>query len=146
MDQVLADINWETVLVASILPLLGLIGIIYQSYQKRKEAREGNDATRAAKREPTWNEVVDENRKLRTDLENQKKDNDAKIEALEARFDAFEKKTNTRIGALSNMLHSASSQWPADQPGPYFSQEDLDALENTDVPYVWRNRVRPPIR
>lgn len=143
MDQILADINWETVLVASILPVLSLIGIIYQSHQKRKEARDGNDSTRAAKREPTWNEVVDENRKLRTDLDSQKKDYDAKIESIEKRFDAFETKTNTRIGALSNMLHSASSQWPADTPGPYFSQEDLDALENTDVPFVWRNRVRP---
>lgn len=143
MGQMVADINWETVLVASIVPIIGLIGLIYQSYQKRKEARDGADSTRAAKREPTWNEVVDENRKLRTDLDNQKKEYDARIEAIEKRFEAFEKKTNTRIGALSNMLHSASSQWPADQPGPYFSQEDLDALENTDVPFVWRNRVRP---
>lgn len=143
MGQMLADINWETVLVASIVPIIGLIGLIYQSYQKRKENKDGADATRAAKREPTWNEVVDENRKLRTDLDNQKKEYDTRIEAIEKRFEAFEKKTNTRIGALSNMLHSASSQWPADHPGPYFSQEDLDALENTDVPFVWRNRVRP---
>lgn len=150
----LDGINWETVLVASIIPIFGLIGIIYQGIQKRREAREGNDATKAARREPTWKEVVDENRQLREDLNEQGEKHNRAIEELKEsqrneladlnrRFDDFERKTNTRIGALSNMLHSASTQWPADHPGPFFDREYLDALENTDVPFVWRNRIRP---
>lgn len=143
MDRILADINWETVLVASIVPIIGLIGLIYQSYQKRKETRDTNNAQTANRREPTWVELDDANRKLRQEMEENERRADERFKKLEERFDTFVKKTNTRIGALSNMLHASAQQWPADHTGPYFSQEDLDALENTDVPFVWRNRVRP---
>jgi len=143
MDQILADINWETVLVASIVPIIGLIGLIYQSYQKRKETRDSNNAQTANRREPTWVELDDANRKLRQEMEDNERKADERFKKLEERFDSFVQKTNTRIGALSNMLHASAQQWPSDHTGPYFSQEDLDALENTDVPFVWRNRVRP---
>lgn len=147
-------INWEAVLIPAIPGLLALIGVIYGIVYTRRNNRDNNDATKQARREPTWNEVVNENRSLRKDLDAQKDnhtkqiedlkaDHDAKFKELEKRFETFVNKTNTRIGALSNMLHTASVAWPADQPGPYFDREDLDALENTDVPYVWRNRIRP---
>lgn len=143
MDHILADINWETVLVASIVPIIGLIGLIYQSYQKRKETRDSNNAQTANRREPTWVELDEANRKLRQEMEENERRADERFKKLEERFDTFVKKTNTRIGALSNMLHTAQTSWPEGVPGPYFSREDLDALENTDVPFVWRNRVRP---
>lgn len=143
MDQILADINWETVLVASIVPIIGLIGLIYQSYQKRKETRDTTNAQTANRREPTWVELDEANRKLRQEMEDNERKADERFKKLEERFDSFVQKTNTRIGALSNMLHASAQQWPSDHTGPYFSQEDLDALENTDVPFVWRNRVRP---
>lgn len=135
--------NWEALIVPSIPGVLALIGVVYGVYASRRNNQEDNDSTKQARREPTWNEVVNENRQLRKDLDEQKKDHEDAIRKLEERFDAFEKKTNTRIGGLSNMLHEASRQWPSDREGPYFDQEYLDALENTDVPYIWRNRVRP---
>lgn len=94
------------------------------------------------RRTGSWTELANENRNLRGEVDEQRE----KISELTDRLDKFERKTNVRIGALSNMLHDTARQWPPDQAGPYFSQEDLDALENTDVPFVWRNRVRPPIR
>lgn len=143
MNTLFVDINWETVLVASIIPVFGLIGIIYKSYSDKKAAKAGNDATTANRREPSWVELDEANRKLRQEVDDNKEDAERRIKALEDRFETFVNKTNTRIGALSNMLHASAQQWPTDHPGPYFLQEDLDALENTDVPFVWRNRVRP---
>lgn len=87
----------------------------------------------------SWTDLANENRNLRGEVDEQRE----KISELTDRLDKFERKTNVRIGALSNMLHDTARQWPPNDPGPYFSQEDLDALENTDVPFVWRNRVRP---
>lgn len=143
MVEMLTEVNWETVIVAAIVPLITLLGVIYKTMQDRKAAREGADLNLVSKREPSWVELAEENRKLREEMEGNKADADERFRKLEERFESFVTKTNTRIGALSNMLHAASSQWPSDTAGPYFSQADLDALENTDVPYVWRNRVRP---
>lgn len=135
--------NWESILIAAIGPVLVIVGLIYQEYRKRKLAQDANAADSIARKEPTWVELEEANRDLRTEMDDLRDRSEKRIKALEERFAAFERKTNTRIGALSNMLHSASSQWPADSPGPYFDLADLEALENTDVPYVWRNRVRP---
>lgn len=136
--EFLTHINWETVLVASIPGLLILVGIIYQSIRKRQEANIETSAATALKREPTWVELEESNRKLRAEMDEQRKEFENAINSLEERFKKFEQKTNVRIGALSNMLHSAQAQWPTDAPGPVFEGSDLDALENTDVPYIWR--------
>jgi hypothetical protein len=138
-----SGVNWETVLVASIVPVIGLIGILYNDFRKKKNASIDTAQAVAVKREPTWVELEESNRSLRAEMAVQKKDADQRIADLEARFDTFETKTNVRIGALSNMLHASARQWPETHPGPYFEAEDLAALENTDVPYVWRNRIRP---
>lgn len=137
------DIDWGTVLVAAIVPLIAFAGVIYNDIRKKRNARVDTESATALMREPTWVELETSNRELRAEMAKNKRENDERVRLLEERFDAFEQKTNRRIGALSNMLHSASRQWPSEHPGPYFEQEDLDALENTDVPYVWRNRVRP---
>lgn len=139
-------LNWESLLLGAIPGLIALIGLIYQEYRKRKNARDDAEQTASAKKEPTWNEVVNENRQLRTDLTEQKREHDEKIESLEKRFSNFERKTNRRIGALSNIIHATASQWPANVPGPVFPKEDLEALEDTDIPYVWRNRVGPAVK
>lgn len=139
-------VNWETLLVVAIPGLIALISVIYQEYRKRKNAKDDAQQTASAKREPTWNEVVTENRQLRSDLTQQKKEHDDKIESLELRFNNFERSTNRRIGALSNIIHATASQWPADHAGPYFPKEDLEALEDTDIPFVWRNRVGPAVQ
>lgn len=136
--EFLTHINWETVLVSSIPGVLILAGIIYQSIRKRQESNIETSAATALKREPTWVELEESNRKLRAEMDEQRKEFENAINSLEERFKKFEQKTNVRIGALSNMLHSAQAQWPTDAPGPVFEGSDLDALENTDVPYIWR--------
>lgn len=153
MNGLLADINWETVLVTSIVPILTLAGLIYNNLRKRKNTEIDTESAIVVKREPTWVELEESNRKLRAEmdenksafeaeLERQRSSFEARLQEIEARQGKFEQKTNTRIGALSNMLYAAADQWPTDHPGPEFNPEDLDALENTDLPYVWRGRRR----
>jgi hypothetical protein len=104
----------------AIVGIIALGGTVIVRFLPNKDRREGS-----------WQEVVTENRSLRSDLEE-----------LRERFEKFEQKTNVRVGALSNMLHQAADTWPQDSPGPYFDRRDLDALEITDIPYVWRGRYR----
>lgn len=127
-------VNWETVLVSSIPAIMIFIGIVYNDVRKKRNAGLDTESAVSLKREPTWVELENSNRELRKEMQE-----------LSDRFDKFEKKTNTRISALSNMLHESARQWPATHPGPYFDPTDLAALENTDVPYIWRNRVRPTV-
>lgn len=140
--EFLTHINWETVLVSSIPGVLILAGIIYQSIRKRQEANIETSAATALKREPTWVELEESNRKLRAEMEEQKSNFETAIEELEDRFktrlENLERKTNVRIGALSNLLYTAADAWPTGHPAPNFEQADLDALENTDVPFIWR--------
>lgn len=149
-----ANIDWQTVLVASVAPTLIFAGLLFNQFFRKRNTETDTSAATALKREPTWVELEESNRKLRAEMAQMEKDNDkklaeqkaafdAKYDRLADRFDTFENKTNVRIGALSNMLHQSASQWPPDHPGPYFDPKDLGALEHTDVPYVWRNRVRP---
>ncbi len=139
-------LNWEQMLIVAIPGLIALAGVVYGEYRKRKNARDDAEQTASAKKEPTWNEVVSENRQLRKDLTEQKREHDEWRDSMEERFGTFERKTNRRIGALSNIIHATASQWPADATGPYFPKEDLEALEDTDIPYVWRNRVGPAVK
>lgn len=150
----LQNVNWESVLITSIPGMLILAGILYNGFRTKKNAEISTNSAVAVKREPTWVELEESNRKLRAEMADMEKANDEKLAAqkvafdakydrLASRFDNFETRTNTRIGALSNMLHASASQWPPEHPGPYFDPKDLGALESTDVPFIWRNRVRP---
>lgn len=123
---------WE--LVAIGLPgLLALGGVIYGKYQDRKQKREEADQTAQARKEPTWNELVTENRNLRTDLG-----------AVEARFDkkidALEHTMNRKITAFENILRDIRNQWPSDHQPPVFNSEDLSELLDNNIP--WKDRIR----
>lgn len=137
------NVNWETVLVVGIPGLLTLLGVLYNDFRKKKNAKIDSDSAVVLKREPTWVELEEANRALRTELDAQRKEFEGKMAALTDRMNRYEEKTNRRIGALSNMLHATAYQWPADHAGPFFDAEDFSALEMTDIPYTFRNRVRP---
>lgn len=138
-----ANVNWETVITVAVPGLIIFLGTVYNDIRKKKNAQIDTNNAVTVKREPTWVELEESNRKLRAEMAAQKEESDGKYDELTERFNKFEQKTNVRIAALSNMLHATSVQWPLDAPGPYFDAADLAALEHTDVPYVWRNRVRP---
>lgn len=150
----MGGVDWQTVLVASIAPVLIAAGLVFNQIFRNRNARVDTDNATTLKREPTWVELEESNRKLRAEMQERDEANDQKMAEQKEAFDAqiaelrgefgdFKRKTNVKIAAMSNMLHTASVQWPEDAPGPYFDPADLDALEHTDVPYIWRNRARP---
>lgn len=126
--------NIQEILIAAIPGLLALLGFIYNEYRKRKNAREEADLTLQARREPTWNELVTENRNLRTDLNGIEDRVNLKVEALE-------KKMDKKITAFENVFRDVASQWPTHIDPPVFNSEDLSELLDNNIP--WKNRVRP---
>ena len=123
---------WE--LVAIALPgLLALGGVIYGKYQDRKQKREEADQTAQARREPTWNELVTENRNLRADL-------GAIEERFDKKIDTLERTMNRKITAFENILRDIRNQWPSDHQPPVFNSEDLSELLDNNIP--WKDRIR----
>lgn len=137
--------NWETILIASIPGVLALLGYLYNEYRKRKNAREEADLTLQARREPTWNELVTENRNLRADVNRQ----DDEIQAIRDSFDqhkddfnTYKRTTNRKFRAFENILRDAFLQWPSGFDHPLFNSDDLSELRDADIP--WKDRIRIP--
>lgn len=91
------------------------------------------------KREPAWKELSDENRSLREEV----KTLSAGLDALRNEFNNHKNSTGRKIDALISITRDAANQWPETHEGPYFSPDDMAALEDTEVPVRWRGRVRP---
>lgn len=126
---------WE--LVAIGLPgLLALAGVIYGKFQDRKQKREELDHTHQARKEPTWNELVTENRNLRSDVNRQ----DSEIDRIRTDLDRYKRVTNKKFSAFENMLRDIFQQWPKDVEYPVFNSDDLTELRDADIP--WRDRIR----
>lgn len=128
--------NWEAILIASIPGFLALVGFIYNEYRKRQNAKEEADQTAAARKEPTWNELVTENRNLRADVIRQGED----IERIKSDLSSYKKTTNRKFNAFENMLRDVFRQWPTGFEHPVFNSDDLTELRDADIP--WRDRVR----
>lgn len=128
--------NWESILLGAIPGVLALAAVIYGKMQDRKAKREELDQTNQARREPTWNELVTENRNLRADVIRQGED----IERIKSDLSSYKKTTNRKFNAFENMLRDAFRQWPIGFEHPVFNSDDLTELRDADIP--WRDRVR----
>lgn len=113
-----------------------MVGFIYNEYRKRQNAKEEADQTAAARREPTWNELVTENRNLRADVNRQ----DGEIDKIKSDLSNYKRATNRKFSAFENMLRDIFHQWPKDIEYPLFNSDDLTELRDADIP--WRDRVR----
>lgn len=129
--------NWEQILIAAIGPVLVIIGLIYQEYRKRKNAEDANDKTVQARREPTWNELVTENRNQRVELSAQGE----AIDELRQAMTNLERKMDRKVNALENVLRDTAAQWPSHVEPPVFDSGDLTELLDNNIP--WKNRIRP---
>lgn len=128
--------NWESVLLGAIPGFLALAAVVYGKMQDRKAKREELDQTNQARREPTWNELVTENRNLRADVIRQGED----IERIKSDLSNYKRATNRKFSAFENMLRDIFHQWPTDHEYPVFNSDDLTELRDADIP--WRDRIR----
>lgn len=130
------NVNWESILLGAIPGVLALLAVIYGKMQERKQKREELDQTNQARKEPTWNELVTENRNLRTEVNSQGE----AIDNIKKDLERYKKSTNRKFGAFENMLRDIFHQWPKDIEYPLFNSDDLTELRDADIP--WRDRVR----
>lgn len=125
-------------LVGAVPGFLALIGVVYGNYSNRRKGKDDNGTTKQARREPTWNEVVNENRTLRSDMDKLR----GQFDVFRGEFSAYKAVTSRKIEALVSMNKDAANQWPHTHEGPLFSPDDLEELEDTEVPVQWRGRIR----
>ena len=93
-----------------------------------------------AKREPTWGELVEENRALREELRQLE-------ERLERRLTAQDEKITTqdrKIFALTRSLETIARHWPPDHPVPDLDADDVEVLaDSLPLPFRRRRRAAP---
>lgn len=130
------NIDWQSLLLGSIPGILALIAVAYGKIQDRKAKREEADQTAAARREPTWNELVTENRNLREEVTKQGDE----IERIKNDLSSYKRATTRKFAAFENMLRDVFRQWPTGFEHPVFNSDDLTELRDADIP--WRDRVR----
>lgn len=128
--------NWWQLLIVSVPGLLALAGLFYGEYRKRRNAREEAERTDQARKEPTWNELVTENRNLRKDVNEQSDE----IERIKKDLSRHKESTGRKFRAFENMLRDVFRQWPTGFEHPVFNSDDLSELRDADIP--WRDRVR----
>lgn len=130
------NVNWESILLGAIPGFLALAAVIYGKMQDRKSKREELDQTNQARKEPTWNELVTENRNLRVEVNSQGE----AIDSIKKDLERYKRSTNKKFSAFENMLRDIFHQWPVDHEYPVFNSDDLTELRDADIP--WRDRVR----
>lgn len=128
--------NWESVLLGAIPGFLALAAMVYGKMQDRKAKREELDQTNQARKEPTWNELVTENRNLREEVSKQGE----AIDGIKRDLERYKKSTNKKFSAFENVLRDIAAQWPPHIDPPVFNSEDLTELRDADIP--WKTRIR----
>jgi hypothetical protein len=101
--------------------------------QRAKEAQDER-----ARREPGWDDIVAESRKLREDLGKSYDD----FQRLRQEFKGMQIVVDRRDRATARVLRSAADQWPKGTSGPVFDPADLAILEDT-MPHQWRAAPNP---
>lgn len=148
----MADVNWGTVVVSAIGPILLFVGVIYNDIRKRKNAKIDTSEAIALKKEPTWVELETANRALRAEMNKQQEENDKRFneqkaenerqfKAIREEFASFRSRAERRDAAFATILNEAATQWPDTHEGPVFSADALGEVADT-LPPLWRHRFR----
>jgi hypothetical protein len=118
--------------IPSTVLVPGLVAVLVAD-QRAKEAQDER-----ARREPGWDDIVAESRKLREDLGKSYDD----FQRLRQEFKGMQIVVDRRDRATARVLRSAADQWPKGTSGPVFDPADLAILEDT-MPHQWRAAPNP---
>ena len=113
---------WVTVIAAIITVVGGGIFAILN--------RKGGERARTV---PSWVELEDANRKLRTEMSGIRKE----MDELRASLQELKTEQIERDVAITNVLYDIAKQWPRDVSAPSFNSRDLEVLGDT-IPRPWR--------
>ena len=125
------------VLGALITSVFGLLLAAYNAYSAQKAKREELDSTVRLRSEPTYAEIVQEARNLRSDLVKQ----EARYRDLADRVEKLEDEKELMERAAKSILYTTYGAFPKDYPPPMFDKDDLDAIPHLVHP-AWRYNYR----
>ncbi len=130
------EILLQYALPALIAGLFGWASIASSKSRDKKAADAAAEAARINEQFPGWQELVDENRKLRSEL-TAVQDVQSK---LRKEIDQIRSWYSKKLSAVARILRQIADQWPTAH-GPDISAADIAELEDTEViPPQWIRR------
>lgn len=122
-----------------VLPgtIVALIGGWFMLAQKRREKAVTDAAAQAARIEkqfPGWQELVDENRSLRTDIGTVSDE----VKSLRDELKSVRNADTRKMQAVARILRALFEQWPGHE-APNLDPADIAEIEDT-IPPAWVRR------
>ena len=128
------ELVFQYVLPGTIVSVLGGWFLLAGKRRDRVAADAASEAARLEKQFPGWQELVDENRKLRTDLNA----TDGKLSAIEQQLSDVRKADTRKMQAVARILRALFDQWPGHDT-PNLDPADIAEIEDT-IPPAWVRR------
>ncbi|MBC6496121.1 hypothetical protein [Microbacterium sp. 4-7] len=128
------ELIFQYVLPGTIVSLLGGWFLLAGKRRERVAADAAAEAARLEKQFPGWQELVDENRRLRADLTA----TDEKLSGIENQLTEVRKEDTRKMQAVARILRALFDQWPGGDT-PNLDPADIAEIEDT-IPPAWIRR------
>ncbi|MCI1017859.1 hypothetical protein HWD99_04395 [Microbacterium sp. C5A9] len=130
----MVELIFQYVLPGAIVSLLGRWFLLAGKRRDRGASEAAAEAARHEKQFPGWQELVDENRRLRADLTA----TDEKLSAIEKQLSDVRKEDTRKMQAVARILRALFDQWPGGDT-PNLGPADIAEIEDT-IPPEWVRR------
>lgn len=128
------ELIFQYVLPGTIVSLLGGWFLLAGKRRERVAAEAAAGAARLEKQFPGWQELVDENRRLRADLTA----TDEKLSGIENQLTEVRREDTRKMQAVARILRALFDQWPGGDT-PNLDPADIAEIEDT-IPPAWVRR------
>ena len=128
------ELIFQYVLPGTIVSLLGGWFLLAGKRRERVAAESAAAAARLEKQFPGWQELVDENRRLRADLTA----TDEKLSGIENQLTEVRREDTRKMQAVARILRALFDQWPGGDT-PNLDPADIAEIEDT-IPPAWVGR------
>lgn len=128
------ELIFQYVLPSTIVAFVSGWFILAGKRRERAAAEAAAEAARLEKQFPGWQELVDENRRLRSDLTA----TDEKLSGIENQLTEVRKEDTRKMQAVARILRALFDQWPGGET-PNLDPADIAEIEDT-IPPAWVRR------
>lgn len=128
------ELIFQYVLPSTIVAFVSGWFILAGKRRERAAAEAAAEAARLEKQFPGWQELVDENRRLRADLTA----TDEKLSGIENQLTEVRKEDTRKMQAVARILRALFDQWPGGET-PNLDPADIAEIEDT-IPPAWVRR------
>lgn len=128
------ELIFQYVLPSTIVAFVSGWFILAGKRRERAAAEAAAEAARLEKQFPGWQELVDENRRLRADLTA----TDEKLSGIENQLTEVRKEDTRKMQAVARILRALFDQWPGGDT-PNLDPADIAEIEDT-IPPAWVRR------